>query len=269
MIELKNISAKTIIPLNDYSIKELINKIGAKSVEDVLNIIKKYPEYNWNNVLNLYSEVEREMNLANKRGYEPEIFYTKGYTDEQLLIQDTINYGDILMFENPTHFTTSHLSLKNKTINQIKDDLSHTISNGKNYISSSNSLYRKIGVEKVANITTQIEMFEEQIERQALLTDRRDINLFELDKKIKQRIVEELYQEIIIYLVCNTEERLVWNSLTDAKKKVYLSSTINKKQEDIRTKQIITDYIANYTTLPELEILANHNLNVLKRFIIK
>ena len=52
-------------------------------------------------------------------------------------------------------------------------------------------------------------------------------------------------------------------------KQLYLSSAINKKQEDIKTRQRIKEYIANYTTLPELERVAGHDLKVLKRFIVK
>ena len=34
------------------------------------------------------------------------------------------------------------------------------------------------------------------------------------------------------------------------------------KQEDIKTRQRIKEYIANYTTLPELERVADHLVNV-------
>lgn len=269
MIELKNVSARTVIPYDEYSIKELVEKTGATSADDVLMLITKYPEYNWSKVIKMFGGVEREMDLANKGGYEPEMFYTKGYVNEDLSQQDLINHGGILLLNNPTYFKTRYIHLKDKSIAQIKTDLAHTKPNGKNYVSASNSEYRKVGPNRLPRLVSLIEMYEEQIERQSQLTSERDINLFELHKDIKLDITEEMYNEIIMYLVYNTNERLVWNALPDAQKKLYLSSAINKKQEDIKTRQRIKEYIANYTTLPELERVANHDLKILKRFIVK
>lgn len=269
MIELKNISARTVIPYDAYSIKKLVEKTGATSAQDVLELITKYPEYNWYKVIKMFGGVEREMNLANKRGHEPEMFYTRGYANEDLSQQDLLNYGDILLLDNPTHFKTRYKYLKDKSIAQIKTDLAHTAPNGKNYVSASNYGYRNIGLDRIPRVVSLIEMYEEQIERQSHLTSERDINLFELHKDIKMDITEEMYNEIIMYLVYNTNERLVWSSLSDAQKKLYLSSAINKKQEDVKTRERIKEYIANYTTLPELERVADHNLKVLKRFIVK
>ena len=39
--------------------------------------------------------------------------------------------------------------------------------------------------------------------------------------------------------------------------------------EDVNTRKNLKNYIANYTTLPELEQVANHDLKVLKRFIVR
>ena len=268
MIKLNNISARTVIPYNSYSIKELVEKTGAVSAADVLALIYKYHDYNWTKVIKLLSEVEREMNLANKRGYEPVMFYTKGYNTEDLSQQDLINNGNILLLDAPTASKTRHSLLKDKSIAQIKTDLAHTFANGKNYVIS-NHCYTKIGHNSIPKIISSIEMYEQQIERQSHLTSERDINLFELHKDRKMDITEEMYNEIIMYLVYNTQERLVWSILTDAQKKLYLSSGINKKQQDLITREKIKEYIANYTTVLELERVANHDLKVLKRFIVK
>jgi len=266
MIELKNISARTVVPYDAYSIKELVKKTGAVSAEDVLELITKYPEYNWSKVIKMFGEVERKMDLANKRGHEPEIFYTKGYSTEDLSQQDLVNGGGILLLNNPTDFKVKYRTLETKPIAEIKTDLAHTLPNGQNIVSAS---YRNIGDDSINELVSSIEMYEEQIERQSCLTSDRDINLFELHKDKKLDLTEEMYNEIVMYLVCNTNERLVWSALSDAQKKLYLSSAINKKQEDVKTRQRIKEYIANYTTLPELERVANHDLKVLKRFIVK
>ena len=91
MIELKNISARTVVPYDSYSIKELVKKTGATSAEDVLELITKYPEYNWSKVIQMFGGVERQMDLANKRGRQPEMYYTKGYSTEDLSQQDLAN----------------------------------------------------------------------------------------------------------------------------------------------------------------------------------
>ena len=270
MIELKNVSATTVIPYDDYSIEELVEKEGAVSVEDVLVLINKYPEYNWSEVIKMFGDVKRKIKLANKRGHEPEMFHTKGYSVEDLSKQDLMNYGDILLLDNPTYFKVRYKYLKDKLISQIKTDLAHTTPNGKNYVSASNYDYRNVGSDRIPSLVSLIEMYEEQIERQSHLTSERDINLFELHKDRKMDITEAMYNEIIMYLVYNTKERLVWADLSEPQKKLYLSSAINKKQEDLKTRQRIKEYIANYTTLPELERVANHDLKVLKkRFIVK
>ena len=270
MIKLKDISAKTIIPYDAYAIKELIEITGAESVADVLELTKKYPNYNWSVVYDiLEGNFERVWNLANKRGYVPKIFTTKGYSDEELKKQDSFNNGGILLVSNPTTSGIRNRCLENKTIRTIKSDLAHTYADGENYVIGANFIYRNIGEGSIPNLITSIEMYEEQIERQAQLTKERDINLFELHKEEKIDIVEEMYNEIIMYLLYNADERLVWNVLSDSKRKAYLSSAINKKQEDIKARETIKEYIANYTTIKELEKVANHKLKVLKRFIVK
>ena len=266
MIELKNISARTVVPYDSYSIKELVKKTGATSAEDVLELITKYPEYNWSKVIKMFGGVERQMDLANKRGRQPEMYYTKGYSDKELSQQDLFNGGGILLLNNPTDFKVKYRTLETKSIAEIKTNLAHTLPNGQNVVSAS---YRKIGDGSINGLVSSIEMYEDQIQRQSQLTKERNINLFNLHKDTKMDITEEMYNEIIMYLVYNTNERLVWSSLSDAQKQLYLSSAINKKQEDIKTKQRIKEYIANYTTLPELERVADHDLKVLKRFIVK
>lgn len=269
MIELKNVSVRTVIPYNNYRLSNLIQNSGATSVKDVLKLMDEYPQYNWFDVMKDISDVERQMNLANKNGYQAEMYYTKGYSNEELSQQDLENYGEILLLNNPIDFKVKYRRLEDLSIAQIKTDLAHTFPNGKNFVVASNSRYRKIGNNSIPRLISAIEMYEEQIERQSQLTSERDINLFELDKDIKLEITEEMYNEIIMYLVYNANERLVWSTLSDAQKKLYLSSAINKKRKDIETRERIKEYIANYTTLPELEKVANNNLKVLKRFIVK
>ena len=269
MIELKHVSARTIVPYSEQKINELVENAGAESVEDVLELMTLYPQYNWREVKFLFQQyVEKRLNLANKRGYEPQIFNTKGYSNETLLHQDLLNKGNVLLLHNPTTHTVKYSSLKSRTIKAIKSDLSHTFSDGSNHLIE-NGAYRNIGIDSVSHIISSIEMYEEQIERQSKLTKETDINLFELHKKEKSEIVEEMYNEIIMYLLYHTEEMLVWGNLTETAKKIYLSTAINKKAEALERRTKIKEHIVNYTTLPELKKVGRNNFKVLKRFIVK
>ena len=268
MIKLENISAKKIIPYGDLEIQKLVMDTKATSVKDLLNLIKEFPEYNWGNTKEKCEKIEKLVNAINKIAYKTEVYYTKGYTNSDLLIQDKMNNGDILLLNNPTRICCRFSYLKGKSIAKIKSDLACTLGTEKNYVATSPE-YFKIGTKNIPTLISAIEMFETQIERQATLTKERNINLFELNKETKLEITEAMYNEIINYLVYNTKGRLVWSNLSDTQKKLYISSTINKTMEDVNTRKNLKNYIANYTTLPELEQVANHDLKVLKRFIVR
>ena len=128
---------------------------------------------------------------------------------------------------------------------------------------------RNIGPDSITKIISALKMYDEQILRQADLTEKRNYNLFLKDKKAKNEIVEDLYSDIIMYLIYNTEERTIWGELTESQKKLYISSVINSKKRDAIIKDRMIDIISNYTTLPELEKVADGNRKVLKRFIEK
>lgn len=72
-----------------------------------------------------------------------------------------------------------------------------------------------------------------------------------------------------MYLIYNTEERTIWGELTEPQKKLYILSVINSKKRDTIIKDRMINIISNYTTLPELEKVADGNRKVLKRFIEK
>lgn len=269
MIKLSDISSKMVRDILNPTTCELIRKSGAESVEDVIMVMGKYKQFDWERVQKNILGVEKQMEAANKKGKEPEKYFTKGYQGEDLSYQDTLNNGLVLLLDNPTHYRTRYKYLKQVPISEIKADLAHTNSTGENYVESSNSYYRFVGSERVPRVVSLVEMYEQQIERQSKLTKSRDINLFELDQMEKRWMVEDMYSEIVLYLVCSTKESLVWSNLSDEQKKIYLSSAIKKTQEALKTRQKIVEYVANYTTVPELEQVEKHNLKVLNRFIVK
>jgi len=273
MISLDNVSAKVVIADHDCAIKKLVKEKGAESAEDVLKLIRECPEYDWETTKRNLRRVEKLVFLANKRDSKPEIYFTKGYNDAELFRQDEMNNGNVLLLNNPIYNQISFIGLRNKSIKQIKEDLSHTMPDGMNFISRNRNWYdegyRNIGSSSLPKIKEALERYEEQVERQAKLTSNRNVNLFRLNEDEKVDIVSRSYGDIIMYLLYNAEARLIWGQLSDNQKKVYLSSAINSSKDDKIAKRNIIACIANYTTLPELEKVDKHNFKVLKRFIEK
>ena len=117
----------------------------------------------------------------------------------------------------------------------------------------------------VPRILTALDMYSEQVARQAKLTDLRDINLFTYQQKEKEEIVKELYDKMMKYLL-GTVSEFVWGELSDMQKQLYLLSIANKTKKGQRIRRTMISIISNYTTLPELEG-ASEDFKVLKRFI--
>jgi len=266
MIKLENIYAKSIIPYDAYTIRMLIKKHNIKSLEELLKFKNEFPEYNWDKVEKEILSAQKRMDLANKRSNEPEIYLTKGYNNIHLNKQDELNNGDILLLNTPTGHRARFSRIKHKSISLIKEELSYTLANGRNVFIMNN---KNIGVYFIPKIISAIEMYEEQIERQANLTTNMSADLFQLDRYIKKAIVDDVYKDIIMYLIDNAEFGLVWDNLSDNQKNIYISSIYNAGVQDLETRNKIISYIANYTTLPELEQVSKGNCKVLKRFLAK
>lgn len=259
MIKLENIYANSILPYDLYSIRNLVKKQNVKSLAELQKLIEEFPEYNWDWVKKEIDKAEKRMNLANKRGNEPEIYSTKGYSIEELNKQDEKNTGEILLLNSPLANSTKFLSIKNKSIKLIKEELGYAMPDGSNYFIKHK---RHMGPFMVSKLLTAIEMYEEQIERQAKISSDINCDLFKLNKYEKQEIVFDKYKKIIEYLINNTKY-----DLSNTQKEAYMSSIHDMNNKDRQTKERVISRIANYTTLQELEELNKGNYKVLKRFI--
>lgn len=264
MIKKENVYAKSIIPYNAYTIRDLMKKLDIKSFQELLELKKEFPEYNWDKVQKDIRYAEKRIDLANKRFQEPEIYSTKGYNNTQLTRQDELNNGDILLLHSPTGHRVKFAHIKHKPISLIKEELSYTIPDGRNAFIHIN---RYMGSSLIQKLISAIEMYEEQIERQANLTSDKSVDLFKLDTYYKKAIVDEVYKDIVMYLIDNAKVGLVWDTLSDNQKNIYISSIYNSGVNDIQTRNKLISYISNYTTLPELEEVSKGNCKVLKRFI--
>lgn len=247
--------------------REVINRHKIESVKDVITLIDNYPELSWQILQRRIENIISQMNRANVEGRRVQIYSPKDYSHESLLYTDKLNTGKELLLHNPTiQYQTQFSALEEFNISEIKRYLTHTTSTGKNYLLM---CARNIVEERVLQILSAIEMYEDQIERQALLTQERNINLFTYNYVEKRKIVEDNLGSIVEYLIANTRKKLVWGNFTDVQKKLLMSSLVNKKSIDLTIKERLIDIISNYTTLPELEELFNNNQKVLKRFIVR
>lgn len=263
MIKLSDISINNVLYGSEQRFVNLAKKNNCYSIEDLISLTKKYPKYDWDIVNKRIDELKLIVDKSSIKGIKPE---TYEYEDNGIESVDKLNKGDVLLLDNPTlELQTKFKGLRTYSIDEIKHNLKLTDQFGRNVIGR----IRNIGPDSITKIISALKMYDEQILRQANLTEKRNYNLFLKDKKAKNEIVEDLYSDIIMYLIYNTEERTIWGELTESQKKLYISSVINNKKRDTIIKDRMIYIISNYTTLPELEKVADENRKVLKRFIEK
>ena len=263
MIKLSDISINNVLYGSEQRFVNLAKENNCYSVEDLISLTKEYTKYNWDIVNKRIDELKLIVDKSSIKGIKPE---TYEYEDNGIESVDKLNKGDVLLLDNPTlELQTKFKGLRTYSIDEIKHNLKLTDQFGRNVIGR----IRNIGPDSITKIISALKMYDEQILRQANLTEKRNYNLFLKDKKAKNEIVEDLYSDIIMYLIYNTEERTIWGELTESQKKLYISSVINNKKRDTIIKDRMIDIISNYTTLPELEKVADGNRKVLKRFIEK
>ncbi|MBO4601306.1 MAG: hypothetical protein J5634_03655 [Bacilli bacterium] len=253
------------------------SKENVRTIQDFIDFIKKHPEYQneKNGKLNNYTiqmrldEIIKRVNRLSKNGKEPEVYFCEKYKHPELEYNDSCNYIDSIFFQNAAQKQILDYTYM-IPVRIVKNDLSLTTSYGENQFRS--YIYR-LNDEKIQSIISNLNMFTEQIERQAKLTDRRDINLFLYERNMKIELLKKKYAEVIAYLIY-TDKDLVWGKMNDKEKRLYLSSVFKTGTQKMtfnehKCKELLIKQIANYTTLPELENMHKGNYNVLKRFIRK
>ncbi len=267
MLSLKNIPLEYVQPSSwtPECLKYLWDA-GINNIEDMLIFMEQNPDINWSQLMPYIETVLKEIERNNKLGKNSYTYNYKEYSDDSLYYTDALNMGNVLLLNSPTtKMATRFCNVESKRIINIKRGLETTTLDGSNYFLAKT---KKIGPYQLDKTIGALDMYTDQVERQAEQTDRRDINLFTFQEYEKKALVKKKYVDIIAYLIFDNKE-LVWGTLTPEQKKKYLGSIIGKSNEDARIKEIITKYIAYYSTLPELENISNGHYKSLDRFIIK
>ena len=269
MLDFKNVAVGEVLSRFDPYIEKIIKENGVRSVQDLLDVLPKYPNVDWpknDSDGRFLKYTIQSVGLAQKRGKEPILYETKQYEDKSLEYTDSLNSGKILLLSAPTTEQRIVFStLDGLSVATIKKFLLLTDRKGNNYLVCK---ARTVNSNNVPKIINAINMYTDQVVRQSELTDSREENLFTYQQDEKKEIVEDKYAEIIAYLIHDTKE-FVWGGLSDNQKKLYLSSVVNKRQLEGIIRDRMIENVANYTTLPELEKVTKGDYKVLKRFIKK
>lgn len=264
MIQLKDVAVEEVLRrTNDRFFYDFAIKNNIKTVEELEDYINCHPNIKWDSLYEAINDIKRTIGLRNRVEREPEVFYPRDYKDDSLKYVDRLNNGGILLLSNPTkEFSTTYRSIENLSLEDIKRFLSLTNARGDNFF-----LYksRKVGEKRIPRVLEAVNMYSDQVERQAELAKKR-VNYFTFQQSAKKEIVEEEYDDIIEYLLTNTDE-LVWGELSDFQKSIIEGSMKNKKQIDRLVRGRMVDIVTNYTTKPELEGIAKGKYEPLHRLI--
>ncbi len=242
--------------------RAVINK--ASSMKTLQHIMWNNPGLDWSIPKKDLEECIEKLKASNFRRLEKEIYKTNGYSDESLEYNDNLNNGEVLIINPPYSVATvADNTVKNLTIGEIKADLKYVLANGKNYFLSR---HYEIGKAKLMKIVEAIGWYEDQIARQGLLTSDRDINLFELNYDEKLAIVLSYYEDIVNFFTKDKKD-LIWQDYSANQNKLLIESLSAKGARGRNTKEVLSNYIANYTTIEELEKFKKGNVKVLNRFV--
>lgn len=213
--------------------------------------------------------IKRRVERNNNKGIEPQLYFTKGYVNQNLEYADKLVKGDKLIFSNPFNaYSPKREDISQMSISTIKHLLSHTKENGKNGITHlpgfSDELIRKL--------IWAIEFYEAQIMRQAQNEHVEGCNLFELNEKEK---TDELLHgnEPIKYsleYILDTASIMVWGPLSSNQKCKLdnIIAKIDEKKHDNKILDAIFNIIRDYVTLEEVQ-KGLVKTKVINRFIIK
>jgi len=201
-------------------------------------------------------EVQERLLVDNRANLEPQIFLTNGYegkkVDDKSIEKTEKKTKTTVLVKNPAICNIGKKGrITTLSIHELKHLLSHvTPFRGRNAFLDTYRGYYESDAEK---LISALNLFEEQVVRQAQETKREDINLFIMDGSEKRTIVERDLDKVIEYLA-ESPEIFVWGQLSQAQKRL-LSESIsgnNSNRHQIIRKNV-GEMVSNYTTLSEIK----------------
>lgn len=232
--------------LKDFLESELAKEVTKRNSEFLYGIILLQGELKF---------VENKITKANEKGKQLEIFTydslnSSQIDDKSINITDERNKGKILLCSSPIILGSGIKSIRKLPITQLKHLIGHVDPNNlKNCLSNLDSTTSK----KIASIDRAIRFYDEQVIRQYFETPNKECNLFFLNSKEKQELIEEQIKDIAEYIADNAKE-CIWGTLSDTQKKRMLAASLTTRDGTIaRVKDNFERNIKLYTTLTELK----------------
>ena len=237
---------------NYQELKDCLESSGLKTIDFEIYMILKSQINKIEKRIAAINQSEKRIEL-----FSFDLYKSAGIDDETAALTDESNKGIILPHAFP-FFKTQHqlkLSILNDlSIAQIKELISNVDDLGLKYCALTAKHLVGPGV---AQLTMQlIDFYEQQIVRQALETGQRGINLFDLNRDAKIKIVEENIKKYVEYILENVTPS-VWEKIRNpVKEELYRAVKSRRRKFDLQDpiKQALIDAIVNYTTLEELEV---------------
>lgn len=180
-------------------------------------------------------------------------------TEKETFVTDLILLN--IIFTNYSCRVTFN-DLEKLNIKSLRFFLEHVIPDGKNSL----KLFPRIGDDATHKVLNALYLYEEQIKRQYNAKHPEGTNLFNLNKDIKQTIVEiELAQYIEYFLSFSYD--FIWGKRSATTNKQLEKCLISEEKYTINNRKRLISILTNYMTLEELENGAIEN-GTLDRFML-
>lgn len=267
MIRLEDVSSYEVLGVGNNigvlsdDFKKLPEFKNIKTVADLEKLFSLYPHTNEEKILGyIITEVNKSLNRVNKREKEVSTYDYYEYSSDLLRETDKLNLTNVLMLDSPSSICYSHRILKNLTIEELKTNLKLCNRYGKNMIES----FPGFGETFMKVIIKSLDLYSKQIEENAKLTDRRDINLLLLDYDEKRELVESYYETIIDYFM--HVDKTIWGNITDRQKQKLFASISCELKVCMETRERMSEFMTYYLTLEDLNDIKNGNVLSLSKF---
>lgn len=257
---------------NRLDVDEIINELIEIGITNYQQL-KEYVD-NCNNKKEIkelsliLNDAKRKIERYNEKGKPIRIYSSQIHENIRLIKNDLVNNCSTLILNNPISETRSceYLDLKKQSVDYVKHAISHVDLSGKNSLCNMSW----IGDKDLDKIYSAIRLYDEQVLRQYQENiDSDEENIFLVNQMEKRNLVLEQYEEIVEYLLENSNKHsFVWGEFTPRKQVLMENTLVSKSEVASMIKDNLVNIITNYTTLSELksDLVKSKTLD---RFIIK
>ncbi len=244
--------------------KRFFIKNGLCDYQKLEEFIRKNPGWEFSKT-GEHLKMVKDKYLASDQNVERTIYSIPSYSSSELSYSDEFVKGDSLLIYNPasaTRFMADNLG--KISILEIKHRLTHL----NIYLKNLMEVYPNMSPARAKVVQRAIYLYNEQIERQALETYKRDINLFTYMYDERQKMVEEQIDEVLEWFVFSDIKETIWCKMSDTQRRKFEGAITCKTKADLQLRKELIKIIAKYVSVSEaIGDLADGD--TLKRFVLK